>query len=80
MVKKVVLYGTKTCPWCDKAEAFLKENNVKFEKKNVGEDSAARSEMLDKSGQLGVPVIDVEGTIIVGFDREKLKKSLGLKA
>ena len=79
MVDKVVLYGTTTCPWCEKVESFLKENKVKFVKKNVGEDAGARSEMLEKTGQLGVPVTDVNGTIIVGFDREKLKKSLGLK-
>ncbi len=79
MAKQVIVFSTKTCPWCIKVKDFLKENKVKYQEKNVGEDASARSEMLEKSGQLGVPVTDVDGTIIVGFDREKLKKALGLK-
>ena len=80
MTKKVVVYSTTVCPWCIKVKDFLKDNKIKYEEKNVGEDAGARSEMLEKSGQLGVPVIDIDGTIIVGFDREKIKKALGIKS
>ena len=74
---KVTVYSTDTCPWCVKAKEFLKENKVEFEEKNVAEDDAARNELVEKSGQMGVPVIIVEGhDPIVGFDQEKLKEVL----
>ena len=75
---KVIVYSTSTCPWCIKAKEFLKENNIEFEDKNTGEDEAARNEMIEKSGQMGVPVLDIDGTIIVGFDQEAIKKALNL--
>ena len=75
---KVRIYTTSTCPWCIKTKEFLKANNVKYEEVNVGEDEKARNEMFEKSGQFGVPVTDANGTIIVGFDKESLKKALGL--
>ncbi|MBI2657964.1 glutathione S-transferase N-terminal domain-containing protein [Candidatus Woesearchaeota archaeon] len=75
---KVKLYTTSTCPWCVKTKEFLKAYNVKYTEANVGTDEKARNEMFEKSGQFGVPVSDVNGTIIVGFDKEALKKALGL--
>jgi glutaredoxin len=59
---------------------FFAKNNVVFEEKDVASDSAAREEMLEKSQQLGVPVIDVDGTIIIGFDKKNLETALGLGA
>ena len=76
---KVTVYSTDMCPWCHKAKDFFKQNKIEFEDKNVAEDDAARNEMLEKSGQMGVPVIDIDGTIIIGFDIEAIKKSLKLK-
>ena len=76
--QKVKIYTTSTCPWCMKTKEFFKENNVKYEEANVGTDEAARNEMFQKSGQLGVPVTDVNGTIIVGYDKGALKKALGI--
>ena len=73
---KVKLYTTTTCPWCVKTKEFLKANNVKYQEVNVGADEKARNEMFEKSGQFGVPVTDVNGTVIVGYDKEALKKSL----
>ena len=73
---KVKVYSTKTCPWCHKTKEFLKEKGVKFEDIDVGADQKAANEMIEKSGQMGVPVIDVDGKIIVGFDKEELEKSL----
>ena len=75
---KVIVYSTKTCPWCVKAKDFLKENNIEFENKDVAEDEAAKNELMEKSGQMGVPVLDIDGTIIVGFDQEAIKKALKL--
>ena len=75
---KVIIYGTLTCPWCYKVKDFLKQNKIKFEDKNVAEDDSAREEMIEKSGQMGVPVLDIDGKIIVGFDQEAIKKALKL--
>ena len=75
---KVIVYSTEACPWCRVAKDFLKENNIEFESKDVAEDEAARNELLEKSGRMGVPVLDIDGTIIVGFDQEAIEKALGL--
>lgn len=75
---KVKVYSTPTCPWCVKAKEFLKKNNVPFDDINVAEDKKAADEMIEKSGQMGVPVLDVKGTIIVGFDQDAIKKALGI--
>lgn len=72
----VKVYSTPTCPWCKKAKDYLKSKNIEFEDINVAEDDKAREEMIEKSGQMGVPVLDVNGTIIVGFDQEKLDSEL----
>ena len=77
-VPKVKIYSTSTCPWCVKTKEFLKANNVKYEEVNVGMDEKARNEMFEKSGQFGVPVTDINGTIIVGYDKEALKKALSI--
>jgi glutaredoxin-like YruB-family protein len=78
MDKNVKIYSTSTCPWCIRAKQFLKENNINFEDIDVSSDQAAAEEMIQKSAQMGVPVVDVEGEIIVGFDKEKIKAALGL--
>lgn len=72
----VKVYSTPTCPWCKKAKAFLTEKGVKFQDINVAEDEQAREEMAEKSGQMGVPVLDISGTIIVGFDQEAIEAAL----
>ena len=72
----VIVYSTISCPWCHKAKEFLKEKGIKFEDINVGADQKAANEMVKKSGQMGVPVIDIDGKIIIGFDEEELEKSL----
>ena len=78
MSKKVMVYSTPTCPYCVRAKQFLKDNSIEFEDINVAVDHEKAQEMVQKSGQMGVPVIDVEGEIIIGFDRDKLKSSLGV--
>ena len=74
----VKVYTTITCPWCVKTKEFLKANNVNYTEVNVGADEKSRNEMFEKSGQFGVPVTDANGTIIVGYDKEALKKALHL--
>ena len=78
-IPRVRVYTTATCPWCMKTKEFLKANNVKYEESNIGDDENARNEMFEKSHQFGVPVTEINGTIIVGFDKEALKKAIGLK-
>jgi len=75
---KTIVYSTQTCPWCHRAKDFLKRHNIKFEDKDVAEDLAARNELLQKSGRMGVPVLDIDGTIIVGFDQQAIEKALNL--
>jgi len=75
----VKIYTTYTCVWCYRAKEFFKNNNVNFEEVNVEYDIDAMNEMIQKSGQLGVPVIDINGKIIVGFDKEEIVKTLNLK-
>jgi glutaredoxin-like YruB-family protein len=75
----VKIYTTPTCPWCKKTKEFLKENNVEYEEADVSSDQEAQKEMIDKSGQMGVPVLDIDGEIIVGYDVDKMKKVLKLE-
>jgi glutaredoxin-like YruB-family protein len=78
MAKKVKIYSTPTCPWCIRTKQFLKENNIDFQDIDVSSNQQAADEMMSKTGQMGVPVIDIEGQIVVGFDREKIKATLGI--
>lgn len=75
----VKVYTTATCPYCIQVKDFLKEKGVDYDEIDVGDDEKAAQEMIDKSGQMGVPVTDVDGEIIIGFDTDKLTKALGLK-
>lgn len=74
----VTVYTTPTCPYCKMTKDFLKENKVEFKDIDVSLDHKAAQEMIEKSGQIGVPVIDINGKIIVGFDKEEIKKILNL--
>ncbi len=74
----VTVYSTPTCVWCGKAKEFLKENNIPFKEVNVAADQKAAEYMVEKSGQMGVPVIEVDGKMIVGYDKNALKKALKL--
>lgn len=73
---KVTVYSTPTCPWCHKTKEWLKENNIEFENVDVSADKKAADEMIKKSGQMGVPVTDIDGTIIIGYDVAAMKKAL----
>lgn len=73
---KVRVYSTPACPYCVMLKDFLKERGVKFEDIDVSRDQKKAREMVEKSGQMGVPVVEINGKIIVGFDREALEKEL----
>lgn len=75
MAKKVIVYMAEWCPWCHRAMDFLTENKIKFEAKDVEQGNNAQ-ESMKKSGQAGIPVIDIDGEIVIGFDQNKLKELL----
>ena len=72
----VTLYSTPTCPYCHLAREYFTKNNIVFIDNDVAHDDKKREEMIEKSGQMGVPVIDIEGEILVGFNEEELSKRL----
>ncbi|MGI6466994.1 MAG: glutaredoxin family protein [Sphaerochaetaceae bacterium] len=72
----VTLYTTPTCGFCRMAKSYLQENKIPFTEHNVASNSAKAQEMVRKSGQMGVPVLDVNGKIIVGFDRAAIERAL----
>jgi glutaredoxin 3 len=74
--KKFKVYSTPDCPYCKAAKQFLKANKVDFENIDVSKNQKAAHEMVEKSGQMGVPVIDTGNEIIVGFDQDKLEKAI----
>lgn len=76
---KIKIYSTQSCPYCVTLKEFLKEKGVEFEDINVAQDAQAREEMISKSGQMGVPVADIDGEIVIGFDKGKISKLLGIK-
>ena len=77
-MKQVSIYTTPTCQYCKMAKEFFQANNVEYTENDVSVEEEKRNEMVEKSGQMGVPVIDIEGEIVVGFDEPKLKELLGL--
>lgn len=78
-MSQVIIYTTPTCVYCKMTKSFFTENNIQYEEKNVAEDVVARDEMVTKSGQMGVPVIDVNGQLVIGFDQPRLKELLGIQ-
>ena len=72
----VTVYSTTTCPFCTMVKDWLKDKGVSYDDVNVGTDKDKAKEMMDKSGQMGVPVIDIQGTVVIGFDKPKLEEAL----
>lgn len=79
MGKNVKVYSTPGCPYCKMAKKFLQDNSVVFEDIDVSNDQKKADEMIKKSGQMGVPVLDIDGTIIVGFEKEAIKQALDIQ-
>lgn len=79
MKKQVVIYSTRTCIYCILAKKFLKEHNIKFKEVYLDDNSVKAKEIAERSGQMGVPVIEIDGKLIVGFDKDKIKELLRIK-
>ena len=79
MANTIKVYSTEFCPYCVSLKEFLKEKNIEFQAIDVTEDLKAQEDMIEKSGQMGVPVVEIDEQIIVGFDREKISQILGIK-
>lgn len=78
MAKNIIVYSTDTWPWCIRVKDYLNANNISFVEHNVQKDREKAIEMVQKSGQQGVPVLDIDGTIVVGFDKDKIDSLVGL--
>ncbi|MFH1661919.1 MAG: glutaredoxin domain-containing protein [Candidatus Falkowbacteria bacterium] len=79
ITKKVRVFSTPTCPYCVTLKEYLKENNIEFEDIDVSQNEKALDEMVEKSNQMGVPVVDIGGEFIIGFDKEKINQLLDIK-
>jgi glutaredoxin 3 len=79
MAKKVKVYTTPTCPWCKKTKEFLKEKKIPYTEYDVSSDEKARNQMIELSGQMGVPVVEIGDSVIVGFNPDEILKSVGSK-
>lgn len=78
-MKNVAIYTTPVCVYCKKTKDFFTKNNVKYTEYDVLKDIARRDEMIKKSGQMGVPVINIDGKIVVGYDERRLRELLEIK-
>lgn len=78
-MKKVKIYSTPNCPFCKKTKEFFKMHKINYVDINVAEDEKSRDEMIEKSGQMSVPVIEIRDEIIVGFDEQELKEKLNIR-
>ena len=77
-MKQVTIYSTPSCVYCNMAKTFFTANNIAYTENNVASDLEKRKEMIDKTGQMGVPVIDIGGEVIVGFDEVRVRAALGI--
>ena len=75
---KVTLYTTPTCVYCKAAKEFFSENNVEYDEKDVSKNEADLQEMVKKSGGMAVPVIDIDGEVLVGFNKDQVADLLGV--
>lgn len=75
----VSIYSTPVCTYCKMAKDFFKENNIQYTEFDVAGDADKRTEMIDKSGQMGVPVIQIDDNIVIGFDKDTITELLGIK-
>lgn len=75
---RVIIFTTPTCSWCRRAKSYLRENRVPFREVDVSRDAAAARDLVRRTGQMGVPVIEIDGKPIVGFDQARIDRLLGL--
>jgi len=75
-MNRIIIYGTHTCPWCRKTEKYLTEKDIKYEYIDVEKDENASALIIEKTGQRGVPVLNINGIYIVGFNKTKIDENL----
>jgi glutaredoxin 3 len=78
--RRVLVFTTPSCPWCTRAKSYLRERHVAFREVDVSRDPAAARDLVRRTGQMGVPVIEIDGRPVVGFDRPRIDRLLGLAA
>ncbi len=76
---KIKIYTTPSCVYCKMAKAYFAEHNMPYEELNVANDARLQQEMIQKSGQMGVPVIEIDGKIVIGFDKSRIAELIGAK-
>lgn len=79
MAQEIKVYSTPTCPWCHKLKEFLKEHKIKFKDVDVSQNQDAANYMVEKTGQYGVPVTEIDGKFVIGFNEPEIKKLLKIK-
>lgn len=76
---KVTIFSTPMCPYCVTLKEFLKENNIEFEEVDVSRDEKLKDKVISKSGQMGVPIVEINGEMVAGFDKKKISQLLNIK-
>jgi len=76
---RVIVFSTPTCPWCNRAKSYLRGRGIQFRDVDVSRDPAAARDLVRRTGQMGVPVIEIDGRPIVGFDQARIDAALGLR-
>jgi glutaredoxin 3 len=79
MKHKIRVFSTPTCPYCHTLKMFLEEHGFEYEDVDISSDEKAQEELVEKVGGMGVPVVDIDGEFIVGFEKEKISKLLGIE-
>lgn len=77
-MNQITLYTTPSCIWCHRAKSYFDQNRISYVEKDVSRDREAANEMIAKSRQMGVPVIDINGSVIIGFDQSRINSLLDL--
>lgn len=77
-MKQVIIYSTPTCVYCRMAKDWLKEKEIEYTEFDLSLDAVKRDEVVKKTGQMGVPVIEIDGEIVIGFDRKRIEQLLGI--
>ncbi len=77
-MKKISIYSTPWCVYCKMVKKYFDEHKITYEEHDVAKDTKSRDEMVQKTGQMGVPVIDIDGQIVIGFDQRRIKELLGV--
>ncbi len=76
---RIIVFSTPSCTYCNAVKSYFRQKGIRFKDVDISRDTAAARDMMRRSGQMGVPVVDIGGKIVIGFDRPKIDKYLGIK-